>query len=61
MNTIEKWWRSLGCWDREQVANIPYEDFDGEVEIYLNTTDNWWDSLTDAEKKEKYNEFFEEV
>lgn len=60
MHTIEKWWRNLGCWDRQQVSGILYENYDGEVGLYLDATDRWWDSLTDTEKKNKHEEFFEE-
>jgi hypothetical protein len=57
---IESWWRHNGCWDREQASGIPYEDFDGEVGIYLQVTDDWWDGLSDKEKLDVYNEFFDE-
>ena len=57
---IEGWWRHLGVWDREQVSGKLYEDFDGETEIYLDSTDNWWDNLSNAEKLEAYNAFFDE-
>lgn len=58
---VESWWRHLGIWDREQASGILYEDFDGETEIYLDTTDEWWDGLTKKRKVEVYNEFFEEA
>jgi hypothetical protein len=61
MNRIESWWRHNGIWDREQASGILVENFDGETQIYLDTTDDWWDSLTDKQKLEVYNEFFEEV
>ena len=60
MNRIENWWRHNGIWDREQASGILVENFDGETQIYLDTTDDWWDSLTDKQKLEVYNEFFEE-
>jgi hypothetical protein len=60
MNTIESWWRHNGIWDREQASGILVENFDGETEIYLDATDDWWDNLTDSEKREIYEEFFEE-
>ena len=56
---IEDWWRHLGCFDREQVTDIPYYGQD-QINDYLYATDDWWDSLTDDEKLEKYNEFFSE-
>lgn len=61
MNLIESWWRHNGVWDREQASGILYEDYDGETEIYLDTTDEWWDGLTDDEKRTVYEHFFEEV
>ena len=57
---IEGWWRHNGIWDREQASGILVENFDGETEIYLDATDDWWDNLTDEQKLEVYNEFFEE-
>jgi hypothetical protein len=58
---IEDWWRHNGIWDREQASCIPVEDFDGETQIYLDVTDNWWENLTNEQKLQVYNEFFEEV
>jgi hypothetical protein len=60
MNRIESWWRHNGVWAREQASGILVENFDGETQIYLDTTDDWCDSLTDKQKLEVYNEFFEE-
>jgi hypothetical protein len=61
MNQIESWWRHNGVWDREQASGILYEDYDGETQIYLDSTDEWWDGLTDDEKRAVYEQFFEEV
>lgn len=61
MNMIESWWRHNGVWDREQASGILYENYDGETQIYLDSTDEWWDSLTDDEKRTVYEEFFEEA
>lgn len=55
---IEDWWQHCGCYDREQASEIPY---DGNTADYLTETDKWWESLTFAEKKAVYEEFFEEV
>lgn len=60
MNRIESWWRHNGIWDREQASGILVENFDGETELYLDATDDWWDGLSDSEKREVYEEFFEE-
>ena len=60
---IEGWWRHNGIWDREEICQnygILYEDFDGEQDIFLKTTDDWWENLTNEQKLEVYNEFFEE-
>jgi hypothetical protein len=60
MNIIESWWRHNGIWDREQASGILVEDYDGETELYLASTDDWWDYLTDKEKQEVYDKFFDE-
>ena len=61
MNIIESWWRHNGIWDREQASGILVENFDGETQIYLDTTDDWWFDLTDEEKQDVYNDFFNET
>ena len=60
MNQIESWWRHNGIWDREQASGILVENYDGETQIYLDSTDAWWDGLTDDEKRTVYEQFFEE-
>ena len=57
---IESWWRHLGTWDREQASGILLENFDGETAIYLESTDDWWEGLTENERLHTYNEFFDE-
>jgi hypothetical protein len=37
------------------------ENYDGETALYLESTDAWWDDLTDIQRLAIYNEFFEEV
>ena len=61
MYIIESWWRHNGIWDRQDASGIRVEDYDGETNLYMESTDDWWDRLTDEEKLEVYNEFFEEV
>jgi hypothetical protein len=61
MNIIESWWRHNGIWDREQASGILVENYDGETALYLESTDDWWDALTDIQKQQVYEEFFEEV
>jgi hypothetical protein len=61
MNIIESWWRYNGIWDREQASGILVENYDGETALYLESTDDWWDALTDIQKQQVYEEFFEEV
>ena len=58
---LEDWWRHNGIWDRQDASGIRVEDYDGETNLYMESTDDWWDRLTDEEKLEVYNEFFEEV
>ena len=60
MNIIESWWRHNGIWDREQASGILVENYDGETEIYLASTDDWWDRLSDKQKQDVYDEFFDE-
>lgn len=54
---IESWWRHNGCWDREQASGIPYCGEDN----YLSITDAWWETLTDEEKEQVFNDFFEDL
>ena len=61
MSIIESWWRHNGIWDREQASGILVENYDGETALYLESTDDWWYGLTDGEKRQVYEEFFEEV
>lgn len=61
MNMIESWWRHNGVWDREQASGILYENYDGETQIYMESTDEWWESLSDEQKQAVYEQFFEEV
>ena len=61
MSVIESWWRHAGIWDREQASGILVENYDGETQIYLASTDDWWDSLTDRRKREVYEDFFDGV
>lgn len=60
MNVIESWWRHNGIWDREQATGILVENYDGETALYLGSTDDWWDSLTDIQKQQVYEDFFSE-
>ena len=55
-NIIESWWRHNGCFDREQASGIPYNP--EHADAYLSLTDEWWESLTNKEKQEIYEEFF---
>ena len=61
MNIIESWWRHAGIWDREQTSGILVENYDGETQIYLASTDDWWDSLSDKQKQDVYEEFLDGV
>jgi len=54
---LESWWSKLDVWGREWLSGYLMENFDGEREIYLETTDEWWNCLTDAEKVMVYNRF----
>lgn len=60
MYIIESWWRHNGIWDREQASGILVENYDGETALYLESTDDWWNRLTDDKKREVYDNFFTE-
>lgn len=57
---IEDWWRHLGLWDRQEVSGYLLENYDGETQIYLESTDEWWESLTYEQKTKAYEDFFTE-
>ena len=54
---VEDWWRHNGCLDREQASGIAYNGDDD----YLAITDNWWDSLSNREKEQVFNDYFEDL
>lgn len=56
MYTIEHWWKHLGSYDRAQASGIAYN----KENNYLIITDDWWDNLTDIQKKSIYETYFEE-
>lgn len=59
---VEMWWNHNGCYDREQASDIPYIRNGKKEPIgeYLAKTDEWWQSLSLAERKQVYYEFFNE-
>lgn len=57
---IEDWWRHLGTFGREQVTPFPFMSTHEDACDFLEKSDNWWDSLTEEQKLEAYNEFFDE-
>lgn len=57
---IEDWWRHNGLWDRQEASGYLLENYDGETQIYLEATDEWWESLTLKQKQEVYDKFFSE-
>ena len=61
MNVIESWWRHNGVWDRQQASGYLVENYDGETALYLEATDEWWESLSPEQKKQVYEEFFDGV
>lgn len=58
-HNIEDWWRHNGIADRIQASGICC--LTDDISYYFQKTDDWWDSLTDDEKKDVYEEFFSEV
>lgn len=59
-HNIERWWTHLGIWDRQQASGYLVENYDGETQIYLESTDEWWESLTNEQKAKVYEDFFTE-
>lgn len=58
---IEDWWRHLGCYDREEVSGIVYDNSDStKVGDFLTATDDWWDNLSYSQREEVYNDFFDD-
>ena len=57
MRRIEDWWRHNGIADRIQASGI-YCRWD--IPKYLQITDDWWNGLSDKEKRKVYEEFFDE-
>ena len=56
-HNIEDWWRHNGVADRIQASGIWCVT---EIPEYLQITDDWWNSRTNEEKAEIYEEFFDE-
>lgn len=56
-NTLQQWWKHLGCYDRQQVSNIPY---DGNAQDYLQKTDCWWNEQQSEAQQQAFEEFFSE-
>ena len=56
-HNIEDWWRHNGIGDRIQASGIFCYD---DIPTYLQKTDDWWNSRTNEEKAEIYEEFFSE-
>ena len=56
MYTIEHWWKHLCSYERAQASGIAYN----KENNYLIITDDWWDNLTDIQKKSIYETYFEE-
>ena len=56
IHLIEDWWRHCGCYDREQASGIKYTGQDD----YLSETDNWWNGLTNLQKTNVYEDFFDD-
>ena len=57
---IEDWWRHLGTFARNQVTPFIFASTNEDATEYLEKSDNWWAGLTDEQKLEAYNEFFDE-
>lgn len=58
---IEGWWRHLGTFGRQNATPLVFMSTQEDACDYLQRTDDWWDNLTDEQKLEVYNEFFDET
>ena len=56
---IEDWWRHNGLWDREQASGYKIKDYADDT-VYLEATDEWWESLSYEQKAQVYEDFFNE-
>lgn len=61
MNIIETWWRHLGTFGRQNATPLVFVSTHEGATDYLRRTDDWWFDLTDEEKQEVYNDFFNET
>ena len=59
-HNIEDWRRQNGAYDREQASPFYWDKGREDVADYFKKTDEWWNSLTNEEKAEIYEEFFSE-
>lgn len=59
-DTIEDWWCDLDLSDKCEIANLPYPTHDsGRGEEFCEAEDRcdkWWDSRTNEQKREIYEE-----
>jgi hypothetical protein len=58
MQKIESWWKHNGTTSREQASGIRQTS---DTADYLQETDDWWNGLSDGEKRMVYDEYFEEL
>ena len=58
---IENWWRHNGLYDRQQASGIRFDGNSPDaIQEYFDYTDEWWNSLSNVEKTQIYDEFFSE-
>ena len=55
VSKLNSWWKHCSLYDRQLVSGYLLENYDGETEIYLEATDEWWESLSDMQKKQVHD------
>lgn len=60
MAVIEDWWKHNGAYDREQASPHYWDKGREDVGDYFAKTDKWWESLSNGDKMEVYEDFFTE-
>ena len=58
MAIIEDWWKHNGAYDREQASPYCWVKGKEDVADFFDKTDKWWNSLSNGDKMEVYEDFF---
>lgn len=52
-HNIEDWWSHNSLGDRQEASGILLENYQNEP-VYLEATDEWWESLSEEQKLDVY-------